>query len=146
MEVKLFIEKLVASGVVSRSLVDLPNHGVSDLQIDDVQVALGERLPSVLVAFLRVYDGANLDVIRFHPLWKIVRSEYGLAFASCPAGFVYHACPDGSVLVEDSRGSEVKQIADSLSEFVVSYLFGSRSAEFGGVGWYQELVNAGIAT
>jgi len=146
MEVKPPIEKLVATGVVSRSLVELPTHGVDDLQINQAQAALGERLPSLLVELLQVYDGANLDVIRFHPLRSIVRSHYGLAFANCPAGFVYHACPDGSVLAEDTDGTKAKQVAGSLSEFVFSYLFGVRSAEFGGVEWHLELVNAGIAT
>lgn len=146
MDVKPLFEKLIASGVVMDSLAELPDNGADDQQISLTQAKLGTVLPSELVSLLKTYDGANLEVIRFNSIGSIEMSEQGFLFASCPAGFMYHITSNGEVIVEDTDGGDMDRIASSLHEFIYSYLFGSRSAEFCGAEWYQELVAAGIAT
>jgi hypothetical protein len=146
MNIKELIEKLISSNVLVTDLVELPGSGVTEEQIAQANSRLGKQLNSDLAALLRVCDGANLEVIRFHSLSNIELSEYGLFFANDPAGFTYHIASTGEIFSESTDGGEITLVATSVNEFIFSYLFGRRSAEFGGQEWHKELIAAGVAT
>jgi hypothetical protein len=59
---------------------------------------------------------------------------------------VYYLNGAGEVVEEDTDGGEITTLATSFNDFIQSYLFGNRSAEFMGEEWHQQLVKAGFAT
>jgi len=146
MDTKSLVEKVVASGILIKEMTKLPDGGATDFELKSTEKRIGVKLDQHLEALLSIFNGANLDVIRFYPCSRLAKSEYGLAFADDPAGFAYHVTATGEVISEDHDGGAIKTIAASITEFVHSYLFGERSVEFAGEEWHQQLIEAGIAT
>lgn len=146
MDTRALIEKVVASGLITKELTALSETGTTDVELKAVEKRIGRKLHPQLVAFLKIFNGANLDVIRFYPCKRLELREYGLVFADDPSGFVYYVTDSGEVVCEDTDGGSIKKLASSVTEFVHSYLFGNRSAEFMGEEWHEQLTKAGIAT
>ena len=146
METIALINKVVASNVLSRSMVELPPAGASTAALAEVEQILGVPIDAEYSIFLQTFDGAYLDVIRLYPYQELKITAFGLEFASDPSGFVYYIQGSGEVIVEDTDGGEMKKVASSFDDFIHSYLFGVRSAAFSGEEWHQELVRAGITT
>lgn len=146
MDTKTLIEKLVDSGVLGKGLTEISKAGATDIDLESVKERVGSKLDPELVAFLRSFDGANLDVVRVYPCRRLNMAEHGLEFADDPAGFVYYVTGSGEVVCEDTDGGGVKTLAMSVTEFIHSYIFGARSREFAGEEWHEQLVRAGITT
>ena len=117
------------------------------------------RLSELHRQLLLAWNGLDLEVVRFfaapparigitplpkaqalipsaHPSW--------IAVASDPAGFLYTEDERGSVWSVDHDGGAEKRLASSLDEFIGGYIFGERSAEFGGESWHSDLVTHGV--
>lgn len=146
MNTKALIEKVIASRVLLKELTELSLFGATDNQLAEAESRVGVKIDEGLKELLRAYDGANLDVIRFYPTGRIINTEQGLKFADDPSGFIFYVNVAGEVISEDTDGGNVKKIASSVKEFIHSYLFGERSAEFAGEEWHQELIKAEITT
>jgi hypothetical protein len=145
-DTKSFIESVLASGVLIDSMTMLSPTGATDIELDAAAKRVGKNINSELAEFLRNYDGADLDVLRIYSCERLKETDYGVAFADDPAGFVYYLADSGDVVMEDTDGGHVKRIATSIKDFIHEYVFGKRSAEFAGEEWYDELVRAGITT
>jgi hypothetical protein len=144
MDTQALINRLVASGVLVKSLTDISAAGATDIELKSAENRVGTKLDPALAILLRAFNGANLDVVRFHSAQRLEMTGHGLRFADDPAGFAYYVTGAGSVICEDTDGGEIKKLAFSVSDFIHSYLFGSRAAEFAGEEWHQQLVRAGI--
>ena len=140
-----FVERVLASGVLSASLTEL-RPPASSQGIEKTEARLGRRLPDKLRALLGRWDGANLDVIRLVPCDKLDVQEEGLYFANDPAGFMYFLDSEDRVVVLDTDGGGLKAAAADVEDFLTGYVFGSRSEEFMGAQWITELRAAGLAT
>ena len=140
-----FVERVLASGVLSRSLTELrPPASLQD--IGKTEARLERRLPDTLRALLGRWDGANLDVVRLVPCDTLEVQEEGLYFANDPAGFMYFLDSEDRVVVLDTDGGGLKAVAANVDDFLTGYVFGSRSEEFMGARWLAELKVAGLAT
>jgi hypothetical protein len=140
-----FIERVLASGVLSPSMVELPSPATSR-DIGEAESRLGLRLPPALRVILEKWNGANLDVIRFVSCDLLEIQEHGLYFANDFSGFMYFLDSQGSVVSLDTDGGDVKVVAADLADLLTGYLFGSRASEFMGPEWLNELKAAGLAT
>lgn len=154
------IEKVVASGVLIDGLFLLANSGAGSDEIDSAEKMVGHELSSDYKAFLNRWNGADLDVIRLYGCGNVDESLKSIEsqsylieefpdfilFGSSPAGFMYlESTLDQKVYVMDAMSSDAPvNICHSFSEFVVEYVFGERSNEFGGDEWKDELLDAGV--
>lgn len=146
MDIRTLIEAVVVSPVLIDAIIKLPQTGATDVELKEVEGRIYAPLNSEHIAFLRIYNGIDLDVVRINSCERINKTEYGVEFASDPAGFVYYLTGTGKVVMEDTDGGDVKQVATSFTDFIHEYVFGSRAAEFADEEWYEDLVMAGIAT
>lgn len=145
MDHKALINKLITEAVLSEDLVEL-HPGASDGDIARAEKRLGLRIDTKLKQFLKICNGANLEVIRTFSSEELQTNNHGIAFAGDPSGFVYYLSPNNEVICEDTDEGDAKTIASSFEEFFFSYLFGKRSHEFMGEDWSQELRDAGVST
>ncbi|MDD2320503.1 MAG: SMI1/KNR4 family protein [Geobacteraceae bacterium] len=146
MNTKELIEKVIVSGILLKELTELSLFGATDNELAEAENRVGEKIDEGLKELLRAYNGANLDVIRFYATGRIINTKQGLKFADDPSGFVFYVNAAGEVISEDLDGGNVVKVASSVREFILSYLFGERSAEFAGEEWHQELIKAKITT
>ncbi len=146
MNTKELIEKVIASGILLNELTELSLSGATDKELAKAENRIGVKIDEGHKELLRAYDGANLDVIRFYAIGRIINTKQGLKFADDPSGFIFYVNATGEVISEDTDGGNVKKVASSVKEFIHSYLFGERSAEFAGEEWHQELIKAEIST
>ncbi len=146
MNTKELIEKVIASGILLNELTELSLSGATDKELDEAENRVGVKIDEGLKELLRAYDGANLDIIRFYAIGRIINTKKGLKFADDPSGFIFYVNATGEVISEDTDGGNVKKVASSVKEFIHSYLFGERAAEFAGEEWLQELIKAEIIT
>ena len=140
-----FIERVLASGVLSRSMVQLRSPASSE-DIDAAEKRLGSPLPNTLRALLERWDGANLDVVRLVSCESLNLDGQGLYFANDPSGFMYFLDQAGQVVSIDTDGGAAQIVAPGLDDFLTGYVFGTRSHEFMGTQWLTELRAAGLAT
>ena len=146
MNTKELIEKVIASGILLNELTELSLSGVTDKELVEAENRVGVKIDEGLKEMLRAYDGANLDVIRFYAVGRVVNTKKGLKFADDPSGFIFYVSRQEKSYLRIQTGGNVKIVASSVKEFIHSYLFGERSAEFAGAEWHQELIKAEICT
>lgn len=146
MNTKILIEKVINSGVLIKELIDMPRGGASNKDLEASEARIGTKIDGGLKELLRSYNGANLDVIRFYSCDRLEATKHGLLFADDPSGFIYYIDDSGVVICEDTDGGNINEIASSVTDFIHSYLFGKRSAEFAGKEYHRDLIKAGIAT
>lgn len=144
MDTKSFIERVVASGILSPSMVVRPERGVANAELVATENRLGTKINPSLSSFLRDYDGFNLDVIRMHSAEQLEMTEHGIFFANDPSGFRYYLRDTGEVICEDTDGGDVTEVAGSLREFLHSFVFGERSDEFMGAEWLKQIKEHGL--
>jgi hypothetical protein len=138
-----FIERVLASGLLTHGLLRVSEHGASQAELDDAP-----RIPIDLREVLAWRNGLDLDVVRLHGIgtqgFVLERAEFpdwpdAVGFASDPAGFQYFLDPTGKVLCCDHDGGEIGQIANSVDDFIRGYVFGPRASEFAGEDWAREV-------
>ena len=155
---RILSEPVISSGLLARDLIAAGPPASSD-GVATLERRLPRRLSRFHRQLLLTWDGLDLDVVRFfgvspvrdggaslldaqslvpvgHPSW--------IAFASDPAGFLYAEDEHGVIWSIDHDGGEAARAASSLDEFICSYIFGTRAAEFGGDSWHDDLVTYGV--
>ncbi|MEI2724044.1 MAG: SMI1/KNR4 family protein [Verrucomicrobiota bacterium] len=155
---RILSEPVISSGLLVRDLVAARPPATSD-GVATLEQRLPRRLSEFHRQLLLTWNGLDLDVVRFfgaspvrddgtslldaqslvpagHPDW--------VALASDPAGFLYVEDEHGVIWSIDHDGGEVARAASSLDEFICSYIFGTRAAEFGGDSWRDDLVTYGV--
>jgi len=158
------IEKVLKRDILSKNLSDIPKNGATDKMIEDEEKKLPRPLSEQHKAFLKRWNGANLDFIRVlgtHPVenefleelakenleWKEIIKEIGknaIYFANDITGFMYFELEDGSIVKLDTDGGSIKKVAKDMNDFFLNYIFGNRAAEYGDTEWLDELKEAGI--
>jgi hypothetical protein len=151
------IRLLLDSGVVSRSLTVVPDGATEqDLQLEER--ILGLNLCEDYKAFLRQWNGANVEVATFygcgqtHPEIPRVtqhqepwaKSFNGIVIGGDPAGFVYVQLMDCRILVVDTDGGTEENVAANFDDFVGRFMLGPDAESFGGSEWKEELRDAGL--
>jgi hypothetical protein len=92
------------------------------------------------VDLLTEWGGSILDEIRINSLEKVLYSEEGyIEFANDYNGFIYKYDKNGHVFSEDTDGGEVKQLANSVSEFINDFFLGEKGKEYYGDDWVNDL-------
>jgi hypothetical protein len=134
-----FLERLLATDLLPRELLDL-----SSAAATDVELASAPPVPDSLRDLLTWHNGLDLDVVRIHGVGDVNRpirptSSGEIAFASDPAGFTYGLRGDGTVTSVDHDGGEEKVVAHGVDDFLRGYVFGPRAAEFSGEDWAREV-------
>lgn len=141
-----FIERVVASGLLTQGLVRVSELGASQSDLDGAPC-----IPTDLREVLAWRNGLDLDVVRLHGVGRqeLVLQRTGfpgwpdtVVFASDPAGFQYFLDPAGKVLCYDHDGGDIGQVAESVDDFIRGYVFGPRAAEFAGEKWALEVETA----
>ena len=137
-----FIQRVVDSGLLAPDLTRIPSQGASSEQIASYEI------PQDLQTLLRWRNGIDLEVVRIHgippleqqlpPIESVPDSEQ-LVIASDPAGFQYRLGKHDQIVLWDHDGGSTKQVASNISDFLMQYVFGSRSSEFGGEEWLREV-------
>ena len=140
------IEKLIRAEVLSLALTNIPDKGATEEYFVETESRLGISINYEYKEFLKIWNGADLDVIRLYSTNNLYIENGNLVFADDPSGFIYSINENGEITSFDTDGGETKTIASSFSDFFYSYLFGSRSHEFMGEEWKAELKDAGIST
>lgn len=138
-----FVERVLASGVVSELLVRL-QEPASTSELDETESRLGVLLPEALKALLGRWNGASLDVVRFVPCGQLRHEPEGVYFADDPAGFMYFIQPSGAVLSLDTDDGDTRVVASDVEDFLSGYVFGPRAIDFAGNEWANELAQAGL--
>ena len=89
---------------------------------------------------LAEWGGSNLDEIRINSIERILESSKNFVeFANDYNGFVFKYDENGQVYSEDTDGGEIKNIADSVSDFINKFFLGIQGQEFYGDDWIDEL-------
>lgn len=146
MNPSVLIEKLFKAEVLSEALTDIPDKGATEAELVEAENRLGISINNEYKEFLKIWNGANLDVIRPYSTNKLYIENGNMVFSDDPSGFIYSINENGEIICFDTDGGETKTIASSFNDFFYSYLFGSRSHEFMGEEWKEELKDAGIST
>ncbi len=144
------IEKIINSGILSKNLSDIPNNGATNTMIENEEKLLPRPLSKQHKAFLKRWNGANLDFMRVlgvHPVesefmeelakefleWKNLFEEMNnkvIYFANDVSGFMYFELEDGSIIQLDTDGGGMEKVAKDMNDFFLNYLFGERANEF----------------
>lgn len=141
-----FVERVLASSLLTQELVRMSEHGASQAELD-----AAPRLPIDLREVLAWRNGLDLDVIRLHGVGTqglvLERTDLPgwpdtVVFASDPAGFQYFLDPEGKVLCYDHDGGEIHEVAENVDDFIRGYIFGPRAREFAGEEWAREVDTA----
>jgi hypothetical protein len=156
---RILSEPVLSSGLLIREFV-VSSPPATPEQISALENTLPRQLSELHRRLLLTWNGLNLDVVRFfaapparsgvrllpesqslipasaHPSW--------IAVASDPDGFLYAEDESGAVWSIDHDGGEETRLAFSLDEFIGSYIFGERAAEFAGESWRNDLVTHGL--
>lgn len=152
------IERVLASGVLTASLVFVPARGATAEELRELSVKLPRALSERHEELLRRWNGLNLDVIRLYgasptagELRGLLESQrYGnaaqgaIVFGDDPSGFVYIENKDGQIAALDSSLGTQRLIASSLDDFFGRLVFGSDAQHFAGKAWLEELKSRGI--
>jgi hypothetical protein len=151
---RVLSEPVMSSGLLTRELVVVSSPATAT-QLSALESALPRPLSALHRELLLSWNGLDLDVVRFfgappvqsdivplpegqalipaaHPGWVAIGSD--------PAGFLYAEDDSGAVWSVDHDGGAELRLASSLDEFIGSYIFGQRAAEFGGASWREDLV------
>jgi len=152
------IRKVIAAGVLRPRLTFIPSGGATLAQIRAEEDAIGALLRDDFKAFLRTWNGANLEVVSFlgcsEPGSEIaaLREQQepwaslvgGVVVGGDPSGFVYVQLSDGRILSVDSDGGEQQIVAASFDDFIERLVFGQDADQFAGDEWKNQLTDAGL--
>ncbi len=148
------IQKVINSDLLTEELCFIPNHGLSDKLLEKWNYFenYGQKKSSSYIAFLKQWNGVDLDVIRFHGLSsdkeileiQLDQEHSLLVIASDPAGFLYGFNNEGKVFSLDTDSNIKKCVAESFDDFVLVFLFGCRAQDFLGSEWQKQLKQIGI--
>lgn len=138
------IDRVLAAGVLTESLVVLPPPAAA-ADIAEAEKRAGIAIPEALRALLQRWNGPDLDVIRFVPCSELRREPEGVLFATDPAGFMYFLQGSGHIAQLDTDGGGLEEVACDVNDFLGGFVFGSRSREFAGAQWEQEMRRVGLA-
>lgn len=152
------IQQVISSNLLLKDLCFIPSKGASKEEIAQEETKIGHNFSASHLTFLMKWNGLILDVISFFgcnntegAIRSLCDNQFDfnkhdlLVIASDPAGFLYgYSLKDGQIFSVDSHGGEKKRVASNLEDFICNYLFGSRSGEFGGSSWLEELGNSGV--
>ena len=150
------LRRVLSSGVLTECLTELPPRGATEAEMAEIDALVGRTLSEQHRSLLRVWNGANLDVVQFfatsgdNSMRSYSRLQFpgvpgpAVPFAADPAGFVYLEAPDGQVWAWDHDGGGTEPVARDIHDFFCAYVFGPRAAEFGGVEWHDQLSSAGL--
>jgi hypothetical protein len=148
---KITSPEILGSDLLLRELTFIPERGATAAEISEEESEIGHRFSEAYRQFLLRWNGINLDVIRLYGVGQVDSRLHQLAkeqipemphlvvIGSDPAGFVYAEDSRGAVLSLDHDGGEVKCVAQSFESFIVDYVFGKDSEEFGGEEWLAEV-------
>lgn len=132
------IDRVLASSVLRRELVVIPDRGATEGEILDEQRALAREMSRELVTFLRRWNGALFDVLclfrcgETHAQIPSFRDDQlllpnshteGLVIGGDPAGFVYVETLEGKIASLDTDGGGWGIIASSFDDFVCRFVF-----------------------
>ena len=153
------IEEVLKTEVLMEDLMVVPARGARDDEIAEEERALGMRLSPAYREFLRRWNGANLDILRFYGCGSVeegiqpLRARQsivpgivvsGVVIGSDPSGFIYVEAQDGQILCVDTDGGEVESVASSFEDFILRLVFGEDADKFGDPEWKEELEEAGL--
>lgn len=93
------------------------------------------------IDLLQQWGGSGLDEIRINSLDRVECDGSYIAFANDYNGYIFKYNRLGHVYVEDTDGGDVKQLADSITDFINNVLLGKNCVEFYGVVWLDDLKN-----
>jgi hypothetical protein len=155
---RIFSEPIVSSGLLVRELI-VVSPPATLVQLETLGGSLPRQLSDFHRQLLLMWNGLDLDVVRFHgvpPARSGIRSLLDaqvlvpsthpswIAVASDPAGFLYAEDEHGWIWSLDHDGGAETRLVASLDEFIGGYIFGRRAAEFGGEAWLADLVTYGV--
>jgi len=158
------IEKVIESGILEQGFPRIPKNGATNKMIENEEKKLSRPLSEQHKAFLKRWNGANLDFMRVlgtHPVenefmeelakeyteWKEIVDEVGnkaIYFANDITGFMYFEREDGSIVSLDTDGGSIDKEAEDMNDFFLNYIFGERANEYADTEWLDELKEAGI--
>jgi hypothetical protein len=151
------IQKIISSKLLIDDLYFIPLSGASDEQIRVTEKELNFPLSEEFKEFLKLWNGANLDVVRVYgcnkidasiPTLKDTQNGYiargYLIIGSDPAGFLFAQNKLGEIFSIDMEGEEIQKVAKNFEDFLCDYIFGQRAESFAGKEWKDELIKAGI--
>lgn len=91
------------------------------------------------IELLQQWGGSGLDEIRINSLERVECEDGFIAFANDYNGYIFKYNQLGHVYVEDSDGGDVKQLADSIADFIHNVFLGENCVDFYGVDWLDDL-------
>lgn len=158
------IKKVMQANILSKDLSDIPKNGATLNMIKEEEQSLPRPLSEQHIAFLKEWNGANLDFLRVlgvHPVenefleelakenkeWEDIVTEVGhgaIYFANDISGFMYFELSDGTITQYDTDGSNDEKLATDMNDFFDNYIFGARAAEYAEQEWLEELKEAGV--
>jgi len=152
------IQAILRSGVLTPELVKVPCGPAKRTDIADTEQAVGRTLSKQHRDLLSVWDGIDLEVVRFlsaetgdssirlSATIEVPLFASGLVPIACdPDGFLYLEGSDGAIWQWDHDGGQTEVVANDIEDFVCSFVFGARAAKFGGEEWLEGLRAAGQA-
>lgn len=148
---KITSPEILSSDLLIRELTFIPERGASAAEINEEESEVGHAFSEAYRQFLSRWNGIDLDVLRLYGVGVVDGRIHRLAkeqspemphlvvIGSDPAGFVYAEDSNGSIYSLDHDGGEVKCVAQSFESFILDYVFGKDSADFGGDDWLAEV-------
>lgn len=153
------IKQVVASGVLLKSMMVIPDFGATDSEILTEERKMNRKISNMHRNILKEWNGTNFDVVRFygcgdvHKELRVISDSQvadffsginALIFADDPAGFLYSECENGFVFSVQVNTGKVKKIAKNIDDFICRLVFGVDAELFGGKTWKAELIEAGV--
>lgn len=148
------IEEVLKSGVLIPELCTIPEEGISEDYLRAHNYFDNDIISknSQYIELLKKWNGIDLDIIRIFGTNKNNTSQEIrfdpelslLLVASDPAGFLYGMDKKGCIYSIDTKSNVKQQVAESFDDFIVNFIFGTKSEEFLGKEWRMELEAAGI--
>jgi hypothetical protein len=149
---KIISPEILGSDLLLRELTFIPVRGATAAEIREEESEVGHPFSEAYRQFLLRWNGINLDVIRLYGagkvdsrLHRLVKEQipelpHMVVIGSDPAGFIYAENSNGAIYSLDHDGGELKCVAQGFESFIVDYVFGKNSAEFGGEEWLAEVM------
>ena len=153
------IERIIASGLLTPSLVFLPAAGANRLQIATLEAITVRPLSAQHRALLARWNGANLEVIRLlgtgitddniptiesHLEYARTIAPGSVPIANDPSGFIYLEMQNGTITCMDDAHENFEQIAIDINHFFSDAIFGIASGSLFGEDWLNDLRTIGI--
>lgn len=149
------IERALSAGALEPNLISVPSRGATDEEIEEEEALVGQRLSESHKTLLRRWNGIDLEVLRLFGCGPAATQrrlsdatmtgvDAAVVIGDDPFGFVYFGASDGRIILLDTDGGAVEEVAADLDDFICRLVFGADAASFAGDDWFHELRVAGI--